>query len=664
RYGRLWNMVAAPLRLPLRAEWLSRLDQNEVMTYVGSGFIEVGPSLGMTVESAHAKLSDLGISASIRAYLRGEFRIAVMKLGEKRARVKISRRAERGVTGGINSSSRFELYEGFVVLGSRNGRLRTSLVPFTFTADRALGHSFEVGYEFDLNDERAVEAYERAVLGQFGPCDELALETAADGESAPVKRTFSRESEDTRSSRSIGMKIYFLKHTGDSVYTVQDAKIQFPDGTFRVFKARTDASYQRSLGVGIWKSSETIQYSIRTDFLKKLHSQDPAAIGLIAEGRIEDNSTSGVELNRYSEMVESLFGNSKIFPQVPIYLPNNEPEVLAAEADPLTESAKYYQPTRYGYSSFYFRVGLTEAQLLRLANVSPEKMWEHLENGFERSPGSWTRTSGRVVSGAGGWLANAFGWLGDVGDIDQHLGARFFRARSFRDQWLELSGLAEKATTADGQKAFAKKIGEMYSDKIFAYELIKTTMFALRDLGDQDTSFQINAQSAAFGGRELRGGAITEIERITQRYAQETDFDQPSIRQDLTLEVASLKVEQKEDQGNFELKFHASRKPGVVVVKLDELSDYLRVATTLRRLMIPNRGQFNAGVNLFPLDREGKPGFQRELACSLRPGRNYRVTVALIDGENVGPGQSEEFFVNPVKSEGFVGPCPEAELAQ
>ncbi|MCM2277883.1 MAG: hypothetical protein NDJ89_07375 [Oligoflexia bacterium] len=659
RYGRLWNLVASPLRLPLRAEWLSRLEDDEVMTYAGTGLIEVGPSLGLTLQTSSGVLSDLGLNASIRAYLKGEFRVSVMRIGEKRAKVKVTRRVEKGIRGSAGSQTRAEIYDGFLLAGSTLGKIRPSLVPISFSADRAFGRTFEVGYEYDLNDERGIEAYEQAVIGQMGLSDELALATLSDGAAAPVRRAFGRDGEDRRSSRAIGVKLALLKHTGDSTYTVEEATISFPDGTSKVFKARTDALFKRTTGVGIWRSSESARYSIRTDLIEN-EDGAPGAYGWIAEARIEDNSASGFELNRYASMIESVFGNDRIFPEVPLFLPPDENlnSYRWNEATSANEPAPP-EPTRYGYTSFYFRIGLTAAQLRRFATVQPERMWELLELGFERPAGFWTTSGGRAASGVGGWLYNLLGWSTHFTDVDERLGPKFAHARDFQERWAGLAPLAANAGTLEGQRAFARRIGEMYGDKIFAYELIKTTLLALRDLREEEISFQINARSAAFGTRDLRGGTITEIEKLTQRYADETDFDRPILRQDPGLELSRLKAEALEGTGAVKVAFTAARAPGLLMIKLDELSSTLRIATPVRRMLIPNRGGFQAGRNELLLERSEIPGFRRELACALRPGRNYRLTLALIDGGNAGPAQSTEFFVNPVSSGARDGGCPD-----
>ena len=83
------------------------------------------------------------------------------------------------------------------------------------------------------------------------------------------------------------------------------------------------------------------------------------------------------------------------------------------------------------------------------------------------------------------------------------------------------------------------------------------------------------------------------------------------------------------------------------MIRLDEVSSFLRTQRTLRRMMIPNRGQFHEGANSFIIKSSSEPGYEAELASAIRPGRNYRLTIALMDEANAGMPESEDFFANP-----------------
>ncbi|HAR41848.1 MAG TPA: hypothetical protein DCS07_04340 [Bdellovibrionales bacterium] len=171
-------------------------------------------------------------------------------------------------------------------------------------------------------------------------------------------------------------------------------------------------------------------------------------------------------------------------------------------------------------------------------------------------------------------------------------------------------------------------------------------MFALREVNEKEISYQINAQSAAFPSLNLRGGDITEIEKASQKYEDETNFEIPRIRQDVTLGVTSLKIKQTAKL-EFQVDYLAVRNPPLVMIRLDEVSSFLRTQRTLRRMMIPNRGQFHEGANTFIIKPSSIPGFEAELASAIRPGKNYRLTIALMDEANAGMPESEDFYVNP-----------------
>lgn len=656
RYGRLWNLISHPLRLPLRAEWLSHFEDAEIITYGGSGTIEVGPSVGISYEFNDPNIKVTNLGANLRAYLRGDFRISVMKVSASRVKLKVARKQTRGTHGTVGGSSGLELYEGFLVsteafgrnFSTTIGRLQDTLVPLRFSAQHSLGSAFEVGYEYDLNDERAVEAYEQAVTGRLALSDELSAALVSDGEKAAIRKVFSRRQTENPQGHSVGVRLFLSGRQRDGTYKIEEAMIEFPDGTSEVFKAKTDLKVERRFDFPLYRNTESVNFSVRTDFIQRINEPDSGAVyGWIAEGRISDSNTSGREMNRYAWMIESLFGVPQLMPTVPTHLPA---ELDSSDPD-LTSPAR---ETRYGRSDLYFRAALTSEQLIHLAKIPADKMWTYIEEAFDRPAGTWQSAGSRLFFRLSGWFFNAVDWLISFGDVEKRFGAKFWHADAFQSRWMEVQDFII-SQTADGrrltieeERKFARLVGEMFSDSVFTYELIKTALVALRSQGENAISYQINAQSAAFPAVAIKGGMISEIEKISQKYEKETDFEKTRIRHDLTLEASRLAFDVI-DIDRFELRFEASRNPQMVLIKVDELSDYLRLQTTVRRFLVPNRGRFQQGENRISLERFGEPGFQKELAQAIRANKNYRITVALIDGENAGPAASIDFFVNPYR---------------
>lgn len=660
RYGRLWNQFSHPLRIPLKAEWLDRLDDSEVITYGGSGTVEVGPSYGLNYTFS-GPITGASIGASFRAYLRGTYKISIMKLERTRARVKVTRGSSRGFSGSIGTSAAPEVYDGFLVgatiagkeRGKKFANLNETLVPFSFAASTSWGSSLDIGYEYDFTDARAVEAYEQAVIGRFGLSDELSVALAAMGEQAPVRRVFQRDSEDKSSSHQIAMRLNVFKRDASGSYSVSDAVVQFPDGTSHVFKARTDAAFSRGLKIWkLWKMSESVTYSVSTDYLEDV--ADPAGTGTfgwVAEGRIVDNSTSGLEMNRYSEMIESLFGKPGLFPRMPITLPLDpaEEERRAQAHEDYTQAP--LEETEFGDSMYYFRVSLTPDQMMKFARIDDSQMWSQMEKGFERFDGAWNSAYARTIARIGGWFTNAVGWVFSADEIDQRLGARFIHADRFMDRRKELRGILGDAKSAsqltlDQRRAASKKVGEMYSDDVFVYELVRTTLSALREQGETDLSFHITTQSSAFPAIDIDGGKINDIDKITQRFARETDFDHPQLGQNLSLGITGLQL-QVVSESRYEVKFAAAVEAPMVLIKIDSVSSLLKLTGSVKRLLIPNRGQFPAGANTLVLDSVMGEGFRKDLAQVLEPGKTYRMTIALVDGRTSGPAVSVEFKTKP-----------------
>lgn len=647
RYSKIWNMISAPLRLPLKAEWIDHIQPFEVVTYGGSGLVEFGPSAGVHYTLPDGKTS-FNAGANIRAYLRGDFRIAIMRTGENSAKVKISRGNERGVKGHVGMPVRTNIYDGMLISGNIFGiRIRTtlgkiseSIIPISFGAEQAWGDSFELGYEYHFSDVKAVEAYEQAVTGRFGLSEDLAQE----GNSG-VTNLFKQNSDMNRTGRNVGINLRLLEHRGQSTYTIQDAVITFPDSTSHAYKARTDVTFNRELDFIFWKAKEGVNYSIQSNFIEDLSNpQKEALLGLIAEGRITDNFTSGVELNRYSEMVEQLFGIEQLFPLVPITTSANK-NILS-----------FLHPTHYGRAEFFYRLGLTEKQILQLLMTPEEKIWEYLEIGFDRPKGFWT--SGKTlktVSAIGGLFYNFFEWLFKADHIDQRLGAKYVHASLFAKRWSKLQKTLltmnpdplHATLTREQKLNVSKLLGKMFSDKIFTYELSLATLLALRGMEDSKISYQINAQSSAFPTLNIKGADLTEVEKLTERYRKETEYDRPAPQVGISeMEVRHLKVKQLSTQ-QFEVSFQTKIRPPLLLIRLEVFQNFFGNYKTVEELLIPKEYTlqlFREGDNQFVIEPSYDILFTSQLSKAIKAGHNYRLTIAVLDERHSGPPQSVEFY--------------------
>lgn len=647
RFGRLWNLVAFPLRLPLKADWLNRLDDNEVISYKVNGAIEVGPSVGITTSFLGQDNAPLNVGAHLRAYLRGQFKITVLKIDDRFTKVKVTRGHEKGISGSVGVNANLKLFDGILVATNIAGfkidktilKTEWSLVPFQVSGDMALGHSLEVGYLYDMKDERAVQAYEMAVLGQFGLSDELAEELSSQRESAPIQKLFQKNADSSRVSNNVQMKLKLYSKSAGGTYTVEDATIDFPDGTTKVYTANTVSNNERKLDFIVWHAKEVVEFNATVKHFNDITKKE-STLGMIARGRIEDTVTRGQELNRYTKKFEELFSDKPLFPKAPIFF---EDEYTDANGVVVKEAG-------FGRSALNYQIGFSRDNVIKLAQTPEDMMWPSLEIGFERLAGIWGSTFKRITAAVFGPLVNLFEFGADFGQTEERGGIKYQHALIFKDKWVELQQIAS-GNMKDPliEKSFAEKLSDMFSDKTYTYELTKTVMSALRTQKVNDISYQVTIKSTAFPTIDIKSGDITEIEKITQAYTKATDFDKSPVVKDFELEVTGMKSEVikiNNKEYRVRVTFNLAKAPEMVVFRLDEQSSLLRISERLKQIVVYNRGQFKQGPNEIILDKNSSNDYEQALAELLEEDTNYALGVATILGKTSGPVSTTKFYTH------------------
>lgn len=609
-----WSDVQGALRLPLKAEWLKTLDDGEIVTYTGAGTIEVGSSAGISYHlSGNA---DPKAAQALRTYLAGNFRISILKEEDRHVRVKVQR------TGAPAMEP--VSHRAYIVASSALSELNSiasvsdAIFPFRLPDEDALGRGLELIYHFDLQDDRAVEAYEQAALGRFSLADALAV---AHQNRGPVQTNHAVGAD---AVPSLEAKIAFSEN--GSLLHPEYAVISLKDRTTQNVRARSKIQLEEDSAPRLHNGPATSFFSIDT----KNH--------VIAEGLIGENHASGFELNRASSRVESLFGVDHLFPKVAVF------------------SADSLVPTRVGRLEFSVRVALTPNQILKFAQIPKEQFWAHLEKGFDKADTVWSQAPGeRAVAKACGWAFNTFGWFTPFTDVDARFGVRFWHADQFHDRWfalqefvLERAKNGEVVFTEADREEFSRLVNALYSDSAFAYESIKTTVLALRSVGEHQVQYRISAQTAAFPGVEFAGHSLADLDRLSHRQARVSQHQPGPVSSDLSLEVSGLAFDLTE-KDSFEWRFRAARRPEFVWVRLDEITEQngVKFFSAVKRAVLENRGQFDAGENVIRLDRGDTSHFGTAITQAITPGKSYRLVVALMEGSKASLEATREFHADP-----------------
>lgn len=438
----------------------------------------------------------------MRAFINGNYRITILKISDRIAKVKVTRASRKGLRTSFSATTgELHVYDGFVikedvpVLDDRQFELHFEGVHVNVSAERSFGDSLEIGYQYNLRDKDARRAYERALMGRLGLSDDLAAKSKSMKDKAPVQFLFHRDTDDRSTAHNSEIAILITKRQGQASSRIERADVVFPEGKVQTFTATSHNGFtKRTSFLGLWGNKEEIDYDIKIQEQVQIPSLE-TNWGLVSHGRIEDDDTRGLELNTYTKMVESLFSDQEIFPKVPIVMPtdlNQQNNQSEGQAEPAP------QPTRFGRSSLYYKFSLTSAQLMAFAKTPQADMWKYLEKGFGRFESSWTRhPSDRFMARIVGVPMDYLSFLFSYSDITARFGAGIVHANKFRKNWIKLQELAGRGeqywNSAEGGQAAVELLGKMMADRTFTYELSKTVLLALREQGVRDISFRVSA---------------------------------------------------------------------------------------------------------------------------------------------------------------------------
>ena len=633
RYAKLWNLLVVPGRVPFDADWIARLRPGEIVSYLGRGSVEVGPSLVINADItalSRAFSADVGV----RLFVNGEFRISVLREDEHHAQVKLTRSAAFGRRATAGGSSE-DMIDGFKVFGASIGSNKTSIIPFRFDAARARGRIFDTVYRYDLRDAQARRAYERAVFGRMALSDRLAggADWRATAEDAPVCRIGDRATAFNSNSRSAITRLGFIyRHGNDTSSTHSDIILHLRDGIHRVFRSATHNGYRWRW---VWGTQEHFNHDFRINIdLDRLDQGLPEHMTLTVSGEITDTDTSGPEIHRYIDEVEAAANRPGVFPRPPRHLPPavNQPR-FARDAEFERRLGPGYRTRRleavdYGRSNFFYQVTYSQAQLDRFLATPHAAMWPALEAAFRMRPGAWKNARRRLIyhlSHAGETLLNLplFAL-----NIQLRSGQVLLQAERSRLLWLA-------AQREKDPRQRARLVGEMFMTRQYSDELARLLRAALRD---EKVSYVVQGSSYAFGKVRDEGVATTAIDPLPELMQRPIDFDHKGSRgeNDQAAVVQGLSVRALDHQ-RLSIAFTLGPiVPRAFFVRLVEQRPW-RLPRGIGEVVVSGLGDtIKAGSNTLVIDRRG--GLLSALLARAEPGRRYTLVIAITrDGRRWGP---------------------------
>jgi hypothetical protein len=565
RFGRVWNPLMSIFRIPLSSKGLRKIGDGDLLSYSASGYVSVGMDAGLLPLTMIKDKLDLGASIGAQAFVRGDFRITILKEDARHVRVRLTRIRSKGFGGGIGAQGRsFEVYEGFMVFGNRLGQYKISVVPYNFRVEQQNSLQSDIGYRFDLGDPDAADAFEKALYGNFHFAGEIARENPA------VELILTRKSKEHRVTRNrrVGLDGFFrggTRREGKDLEVV----LKGPDGDRLVFKSSYELTRDWSVFWGDGEKKDFLFTAVldetalkkSQDKARKLAAESAAesatvspepqqqenSFQLVSEARIEDVRTSGKEMSGYIRDIKSVIGNEQALPDLPVLVPD---EGGGEEVD-----------ARYGRASFYFGQFFSQSQVEKFINTSREKA-------REISLQSFSRIRNRILREA--------------------------QAGKFLEHWMRLQEEFRKVSTRYDRLGFLNGLKSVFRYHSRSVDAMRAVLLSL---DGEEIDYFITATNSSFGRIQYRGRATTNAERLLQLADETLGFENRvgRVQSNPNVVISDLKVEQLPDH-SLRISFALPKDPKFLFFRVLRTSGWKKVKN-LKEFIFHNQDRFKEGTN-------------------------------------------------------------------
>lgn len=640
RISKLFNMITFPWKVPLTLKKLSKLKEGELISYSFTGYVEVGANVGFKIIPNIDDKVVFNNLANFRTFLKGTFKVTVLKENERFVRVKLSRIREHGMALTLGGDgTKVEVFEGFLLFSGSDIEMdkvlkqKVSVIPFKFTTQKSWANSFDLGFRYDMQFEEAREAYKKAVFGSFKYSSDYAGRVDKNDNPA-ITRIFKRNANTINRITDQSLRLFVYRNYKGRISKSLNAVIELPDGTKEVFKESTELS--RGWKV-FWGHFEKMQFNFTIAFDKTsfLEGKDNS-LQLIAEGNIEDSHTNGKEMFRYIHMVRKAIGKNEVLPDLPVYIPKNH---LELEAQDVLEGEDPYQESyglskrlaKYKRSNFYFGYNINQFQLEKLVAYPEEKMWDALERAFGVKEGAWSTSGSRT------WYRTKNIWA-SIANLPLFLmnanirkGNDLEAAKRFIKWWKRLKvkmPLDHKGKFIITEE-FSEKIqyfARMFKNRNFGYQYLRALFIALNG---EEVDYFVTATNESFGRIQERGRVTTNPEYLMNLTDENIGFERLAggFKSNPDLLVNNLKAEML-DQEKVVLSFETNKKPQIIYFKIFK-TNRLQKYRVVSELVYKNESRFDVGFNRLVLDKKSLDELSFKLGENLEEGSYYTINVSI-----------------------------------
>lgn len=596
RLAKFWNPLITIWRIPWTKEGLEKINSGDLVAYSASGYISVGVECGFLPLRIVPGV-DVSVGVGVQAYVKGEFRITLLKESDRYVRVKVTKINSFGqaVTAGASTND-VKVMDGILVFEGKKLEFdikdqKITVIPFKLSLDLENKRQFDVGYRFDLLDPKAEEAFEKAMRGNFKMAEDVAKINSS------VTHLLTREALEKRHSSSYQLGLKWLYNFGKS-REQKDlwATVERPDGTKEIFKSSLQLA---KAWTTLWGSGEKQNFLFTTLFDKTAYENKEAnSFQLVSEAMYEDVNTSGKEMRSYIHDIQSVLGGRQVLPELPLMVPK--------------ENSSKLKPAHYKRSSFYFGQYFSQKQVMKFLMTDSTRAWEIAYKSFDYVKDE-SQKSGRV--------------------------GRFFK------HWMKLQQRFKQDLTSDEMIEALQDLRLLFRYQARAIHAMRALVLSL---DGEEVDYFITATNRSFGRIQFRGRVQTNAEKLLQMADETVDFENKVglFRPDLNAKINDLKIEELPDS-KVKVSFNLPKGSKFIFFKLLRTSGWKKVKT-LRDLIYVNNDRFKEGPNEWIIGPESKDHLDEAIWSALTSQDYYTLQMsASFQGQSWGRVESFRFKYIP-----------------
>lgn len=597
RLSKIWNPLITIYRIPWTKEGLEKINSGDLVSYSASGYVSVGVEGGF-VPMRIVPGVDVSVGIGVQVYVKGEFRITLLKESERFVRVKVTKVKSfgKGLTAGASTND-MKVMEGILMFEGKKleykiPEQKITVIPFKIALDRETKNQFDLGYRFDLEDPQAEEAFEKAMRGNFKPAEDIAKINSS------VTHLLTRDALEKRRSRSYQLGLKWLYNFGKS-REKKDlwATIQKPDGTTEIFKS----SFQMAKAwTTLWGSGEKENFLFTTLFDKTGYEKKTEnSFQLVTEALYEDVNTSGKEMKRYVNDIQSALGGRQVIPELPLLVPKENSDKL--------------RPAQYKRSSFYFGQYFSQKQVMKFLMTDSTKAWEISFRSFDY-----------------------------VKDASQKSG----KVSRFYNHWMKLQQRFKQDLTTDEMIAALQDLRLLFRHQGRAINAMRALVLSL---DGEEIDYFVTATNNSFGRIQFRGRIQTNAEALLQMADETVGFENKVglYRPDLNAKLSDLKIEQLPDS-KLKVTFTLPKDIKFIYFKLLRTSGWKKVKK-LRDLIYLNKDRFKEGANEWIIGPDSKDHLDVAIWSAMITDDYYTLQLSpSFQGQTWGRVESARYKFTPI----------------